>query len=116
MIDKIILIGQWKTIPVFKDGGWVDGELIQGEKIADLRCILNPMSAKFLKNFESGQYTMQDMVAYSRQYVENWQNATVQVTNRYGCVEEFTIDDVKVWDDSELIKYLLKKKVGINGQ
>lgn len=110
-MDDIILIGKWRDIELLKEGGWVDGEFTEGESIGKLHCILNPMSAKFLKNFEQGKYTMQDMVAYSKQYIKNCKNATVLIQNKRGEVEKFTVDDVKEWDDSVLVKYLLKRVI-----
>lgn len=111
MSDNIILIGKWRVLEVVKEGGWVDGEYIEGGKVAGLRCIANPMSAKFLKNFESGKYTMQDYVLYSKEYIKDWKNATVEITDKRGVPNKFNIDDVKEWDDSDLVKYLLKRVI-----
>lgn len=109
MRDRPILIGSWRVLEVVKEGKWVDGEWIKGGKVGDIRCIVNPMSAKFLKNFESGQYTMQDQVAYSYDYAKEWENGTVEIADKRGIKNKFVIDDVKEWDDSDLVKYLLKR-------
>lgn len=109
MTDNIILIGKWRTLELTKEGGYIDGEWVEGGVIGTINCIVNPMSAKFLKNFESGQYTMQDYVAYSRDYIEEWEGATVIITDKRGKPNKFKVDDVKEWDDSDLVKYLLKR-------
>ena len=35
-MDNVILIGKHKTIEVFKQGGWVDGEQVPEQKVAEI--------------------------------------------------------------------------------
>lgn len=109
MTDNIILIGKWRTLEMISEDKWVDGELIPGGVIGSINCILNPMSSKMLKNFESGQYTMQDYVAYSKEYLEGWENGTVIIADKRGVENKYKVDDMKEWDDSDLVKYILKR-------
>lgn len=109
MTDNIILIGKWRKLQIKGEDIWVDGELVPSPIIGEINCILNPMSSKMLKNFESGQYTMQDYVAYSREYLDNWRNGTVVIADKRGVESTYKVDDMKEWDDSDLVKYILKR-------
>lgn len=109
-MDNIILIGKHKTIQIMKEGGWVDGEEVEEQLIGTLYGISNPMNYKMLKNLESGKYTQQDQVFYSKQYLD-CQGAHTYMEDRGGNRIKYVIDDIKAWDDSVLVKYILKRCV-----
>lgn len=107
-MDNVILIGKYKTIEVFKQGGWVDGEEVPEEKIGELYGISNPMSYKMLKNLESGKYTEQDQVFYSKDLIDISGTHTYMF-DRLGNKIKYMIDDVKAWDDADMVKYILRR-------
>lgn len=108
-MDNVILIGKYKTIEVFKAGGWVDGEQVEEQKIGELYGISNPMSYRMLKNLESGKYTQQDQVFYSKDYIDSTVGTHTYMTDRRGNRIKYMIDDVKGWDDCDMVKYILKR-------
>lgn len=112
-MDNIILIGSHKTIEILKDGGWVDGEEVGEQSLGTLYGISNPMSYKMLKNFEAGKYTQQDQVFYSKQYLD-CQGAYTYMMDKSKKNIKYIVDDIKTWDDSILVKYILKRCT--NGQ
>lgn len=110
-MDNVILIGKFKTIELFKKGGWVDGEQVEQQKIGELYGISNPMTYKMLQNFEAGKYTSQDQVFYSKDYVSDLKDVFTYMTDKLGVSTKYYVDDVKTWDDADLVKYILKRAV-----
>lgn len=107
-MDNVILIGKHKTIEVFKQGGWVDGEQVPEQKVAEIRGISNPMNYKTLQSFEGGKYTTQDQVFYSKDTIDI-KGTHTYMFDRLGNKVKYMIDDVKCWDDADLVKYILKR-------
>lgn len=109
-MDKVIIIGKWKKLEIFKSGGWVDGEFQPELKTSELNCVVNPMSYKTLQTFESGKYTTQDLVAYSKDIIDI-KGTHTYMTDKLGTRTKYYVDDVKTWDDADLVKYILKRAV-----
>lgn len=107
-MDRVIIIGKWKKIEIFKSGGWVDGEFQPELKVSELNCITNPMNYKTLQTFESGKYTTQDLIAYSKDIIDI-KGTHTYMFDRLGNKVKYMIDDVKCWDDADLVKYILKR-------
>ena len=102
-MDNVILIGKQRILEIYRSCGWENGEDLGEFKVDELSGILNPMSYKQLKNFEQGKYTIQDKVFYTKKIIDT--------TDIYTFVDgtKYIIDDIKSWDDSKLVKYILKR-------
>lgn len=109
-MDNVVLIGKFKTIEIFKNDEYIDGELIKGGKIGEVYGIINPMTSKMLKNFEAGKYTLQDQIIYSKDYIDIEQGIYCYLSDKRGKKIKYIFDDIKEWDDCDLIKYLIRRE------
>ena len=83
-------------------------EMVEEQKVAEITGISNPMNYKILQSFESGKYTTQDQVFYSKDIIDIKGTHTYMI-DRLGNKVKYMIDDVKCWDDADLVKYILKR-------